>query len=141
MQAPVPTPESSLLLRLAEWGATAIGTAVVMVVGFRIWMVKMSNRIDKLDKRVEDHENDMVVRLVRAEQGFRNELAALRKDIEERHGENKSRQRLMDRRQMFTLKLVADVARKIGVDNRVDDVVIGFLTNDEDEGHDESSRR
>lgn len=128
-----PTPESSLLLRFAEWGATAIGTALVMVVGFRIWMVKMTHRIDSLDKRVGEHENDMAVRLVRAEQGFKNEVAALREEMHERHRENKSRQRMMDRRSMFTLKLVADVARKMKIDHRVDDAVIGFLTDDEDE--------
>lgn len=122
-----------------KWLATVFGTVLVMLVGFRVWMNRTENRIDKIDDRVTNHENDVTNRFLRIEKEFRDEIKGLRTEIHDRHQENKARQRLHDRRQMFTLKLVADVARKIGVDNRVDDVVIGFLTADD--GEDEESRR
>lgn len=116
-----------------KWLATVFGTVMVMLVGFRIWMNRTDDELKKIATRVTNHENDIASRFIRVENEFSGSLSGLREDMEKRHDENKARQKLMDRRQMFTLKLVADVARKLGVDNRVDDIVITYLTSDDED--------
>jgi hypothetical protein len=120
---PTPTtPDDGLIRPLLETAGGFVLGAMTAFVGFRLRFNKIESRLDGHDGRFTDMANDHTAELLR-----------LRNDINTRHEENRKRQDLMDRRQMFTLRLVADVARKLEVDKRVDDVVIEFLTSDKDE--------
>lgn len=68
----------------------------------------------------------------------RTRLAMMQRDIDD-VGKDRQRDRdhfdervdMMDRRQMVMLRLVADVARKVGVDGRqFDDALVRMLTDD-----------
>jgi hypothetical protein len=122
----------------------ALGGAVLTFVGFRTRFAEHEARMKAQDAKFEaheqkliDHENDVTAKQLRLGTEFAAEIAELRAEMDNRHRENKSRQRMMDRRSLFTLKLVADVARKIGVDNRTDDAVIGFLTKGDGDDEDD----
>lgn len=108
--------------QILEYAGGYVLGALTTIVAFRTRLSKIDGRLAAHDKRFSDMENDHTV-----------ELTRLRAEIKGRHEENRKHQALMDRRQMFTLRLVADVARKLEVDKRVDDVVIEFLTADSEE--------
>jgi hypothetical protein len=122
--SPVTPPDEGLLFRLFTPIVTGFLGWLVALVTFRIRLQSIDTTLAKHEKQLTDMHNDHTV-----------ELTRLRLEINKRHEENQTRQNLTDRRQMFTLRLVADVARKLGTDKRVDDVVIEFLTSDNgDEG-------
>ena len=120
---PVIPPDDGLLFRpLLTSAAGAVFGYMLALVTFRTRLSKMDDKIARTEERVDELQNTSTVELVR-----------LRAEIEQRHIENVARLASADRRQRFTLRLMADVARKIGVDNRVDDQVIAFLTESEDD--------
>ncbi len=117
--SPPVAPDDGLIRPLLETAGGFLLGAVTAFVGFRTRFSQVEGRLASHDQQFVDMANDHTV-----------ELTRFRADIERRHQENVEREARMERRQMFTLKLIADVARKLGVDNRVDDVVIEFLTAD-----------
>jgi hypothetical protein len=78
----------------------------------------------KMDAAKKDLEAQ-IKRRSRVNKHVRIELAALREDMEARHTENVDRGK-------FTLKLVAEMARQMGVDG-VDEKVLNHLIGDHDE--------
>src|ERR1043165_2223756 len=110
--SPAP-PDEGFLFRLLTPIAAAFLGWLAAIITFRIRLQNIDTMLAAHEKKLDDMHNDHTV-----------ELTRLRTEINNRHEENRARQNLTDRRQMFTLKLVADVARKLDVDNRVDDVVI-----------------
>lgn len=123
MPSVAPPDDGQLYRLLTPIGAGFLGWLAALVT-FRIRLQSIDALLAEHEKKLTDMHNDHIV-----------ELTRFRTEINQRHDENRSRQNMMDRRQMFTLRLVADVARKLEVDKRVDDVVIEFLTADNgDEG-------
>lgn len=112
-------PDEGLARTIFETIGGGILGAVVTLVTFRTRLSLMDRAIKAHDVRFTDMANDHTV-----------ELTRLRAEIEQRHRENQDRADQDRRMARFTLRLVADVARKLEVDKRVDDVVIEFLTGD-----------
>lgn len=119
--------------RVLEWIGSFVLGSLISFIAFKTRIALMERRLDAQEAELKAHRQHTKADAERMENSLRNSIETLRVDMDERHEENKGRQRMMERRQMFTLKLVADVARKIGIDNRVDDVVIAFLTKDNED--------
>lgn len=97
-----PPASDGALGRFLEWCVSALGGALVALVAFR-------TRLALMDKRLDSQET------ARAE---------LKLSIE-------SHLSLIDRRQLATLQVLADVAHKIGVEGRFSDLVMKFLADDQ----------
>lgn len=122
MQSP-PHPADGWIRSLAESAGGFVLGAAVTVVALRTRLAMIDTRLAAHDQRFIDMQNDHTV-----------ELTRLRAENDQRHRENQQRQdedraRQAEDRDMqrFTLKLVSDVARAIGVDHRVDDQVVAFF--------------
>lgn len=89
---------------IMQWILSAIGGALVVLVAFRTRMVRMNDRIDTRGREIADLEKRILARIG-----------------------------LMEKRQMLTLEIMADVARKVGVDSRFSDRIVRFLMADEAE--------
>jgi hypothetical protein len=150
-----PSPDTSVIQDLLKGAGAfimgALGAVAVFGARLKINETKLADRDKAMDEKLAAHRadvardieaqrsavtsshNTLTTKMLEVEREFRDEIASLRQENRTRHEENKGRARMLDRRALFTLKLVADVARKIGVDNRVDDAVIGFLTEGDDD--------
>jgi hypothetical protein len=93
----------SFFSQATQWVLSAIGGALVMLVAFRTKLALMDRRIEARKTALEQFE----------------------RKIEERLGG-------IDRRQTLILQIVADIARKIGVDSRFSDAVVQFLSDEAD---------
>jgi hypothetical protein len=88
---------------LASMSASALGGSLVTLVAFR-------TKLALMDRRIEARKA---------------ETATLRTELTARlHG--------IERRQIVTLQILADLARKEGVDARWSDALIRFITADQD---------
>lgn len=110
--APDPAGGDSLFLRLLQWGAAAMGGALVTIVAFRTRLALMDRRIDDRKAEIEREIADR-----------KAENEALERRIVE-HNEK------MDRRSIEQLRMTADIARKVGVDNRFTDAVLRMLADE-----------
>lgn len=117
------SPDDGLVRTLVETIGGGILGAVITLVTFRTRLSLMDGRIKAHDERFTDMANDYTV-----------ELTRLRAENDQRHRENQDQADKDRRMARFTLRLVADMARKMEVDKRVDDVVIDFLTENNDGG-------
>lgn len=112
---PYPAPDpagDSLFLRLLQVMGAAMGGALVTLVAFRTRLALMDRRIDdrkaEIDREIADRKTE-------------NE--ALERRISD-HMEK------MDRRSIEQLRMTADIARKVGVDNRFTDAVLRMLADE-----------
>lgn len=69
---------------------------------------------------------------MRAEAQIRQEIATLRGDMERRHAENQRVQDRIEQRGRFSLRLTADIARRLKVDGIEEEVIDHFTQDDGD---------
>lgn len=119
-----------ILIKVAEFLLAAGSGALITFITFRIKLREHELRLTQHDAELLSHKENQEKTATHLENRLRSSVEILRTEMEERHEENRKSLHMMERRSMFTLKLIADVARKLGVDSRIDDVVIGFLTDD-----------
>lgn len=91
----------SAMWRLLQWVVSAAAGALLTLVAFRTRFVLI--------------ERDMKTR--------KEELEELKAKIETQLG-------AIERRQMMTLQIVSDIARKVGVDARFSDTLVKFLSDE-----------
>lgn len=94
------TPDNPFM-QLAQWALSAIGGALVVLVAFRTKLALMDRRIESRRKEIIELEQSLTQRLD-----------------------------AFDRRQTLILQIVADIARKVGVDSRFSDAVVQFLSEE-----------
>lgn len=100
----VPADDSSMLTKFVELVTSAVGGALVVLVAFR-------TRLALIDSRIEIEEKARI----------------------EAAKEAKRRFDLIDRRQIVTLELLADVARALNIENRYGDTLMKFLSKERDD--------
>lgn len=95
-----------------QWIITAAGGALITLVAFRTRFVVLEGRVGDAEKRMEErrvaHDADM---------------KAVQDQIDKRLG-------TIERRQMMTLQVIADIAKKVGVDGRMGDTLMHFLAEE-----------
>lgn len=101
--------DPGLFAQIAQWGMSAIAGALVVLVAFR-------TRIALMGRENTDRKREII-------------------DLDQRIA---TRLDAIDRRQMLVLELVADIARKVGVDARFSDAVVRFLAEEARGGADRS---
>lgn len=104
--------DSGVVSRLLELALSAGAGAVVTLVAFRTRFALLENAIAQRTKA----ETDAAV--LRAK-----ELAEIEARLD-------ARLDAFDRRQMMTLQILADVAKKVGVDQRFSDTLVRFLSEE-----------
>ena len=106
-------------LRVLEWVASAVGGALtgamVAVVTFRTKLALLEQRLDDIERQKgKDHER------IQADLARRDMAVDERLDT-------------IDKRQLITLRILADMARKLGVESRIfDDAVVRFINAEND---------
>lgn len=99
-------------IRILEWIASGIGGALVALVAFRTKLALMDREIA----------------------GLKEDLQMLREENQQRHKENQdlwtTAMEEMNRRQNMVLEIVAGIARKVGVDARMSDTLIRYLSEE-----------
>jgi hypothetical protein len=129
-------------LELFKYAASGLLGAAITLVAFRTKLVLMQRQIKAQNKEIEEHKaaqelrvnkmrEELMTEIARVSQRLQDSLAQISVDTERRHEENRITQATLDRRSMFTLRLMADVARKLGADSRIDDAVIKFFTEED----------
>lgn len=107
-------------LRVLEWIASAVGGALT---GAMVAVVTFRTKLALLEQRLSDVERDRG----RDRQHLETELSRRDTVVDERLD-------TIDKRQLITLRILADMARKLGVESRIfDDAVVRFI-NAENEG-------
>lgn len=100
------------LLPILQWLVSAAAGAMLTLVAFRTRFVviemKLAEKKQAADKEVEDRKAEFE----RVEAEVMRRLTAI------------------DRRSMMTLQIVVDVAKKVGVDQRLSDTLVRFLTEE-----------
>lgn len=109
--APDPAGDS-LIFRFVQWAGAAMGGALVTLVAFRTRLALMDRRID--DRKAE----------------IDREIADRKAEIEALERRNSEHLERMDRRSIEQLRMTADIARKVGVDNRFTDAVLRMLADE-----------
>jgi hypothetical protein len=112
MPDPLPSPSADALWRLLQWVLTAAAGALFTLVAFRTRFVvieaKLESRKQELDREAEDRKAEFE----RMEQELLHRIAAV------------------DRRSLVILQVVADIAKKVGVDNRMSDTLLKFMSEE-----------
>lgn len=96
-----PLTSPSIFTQAAEWALSAVGGAFLVFVAFRTRLALMDRRIQSRKTEIEELEKSVMQRLD-----------------------------TIDRRQALVLEIVADIARKVGVDSRFSDAVVRFLSEE-----------
>ena len=106
------TTSGSDTIRVLEWIASGVGGALVALVTFRTKLVLMDREIA----------------------GLKEDLKMLREENHQRHQESQdlwtTAMEEMNRRQNMVLEIVAGIARKVGVDARMSDTLIRYLSDE-----------
>lgn len=122
----IPVDESALLRGL-QWILSAAAGALIAVVTFRTRIVVIEREIIAAKEAEARRERDEVERRKKHDEA----MEALEERIRDRLEQ-------FDRRQLFMLQLLSDIAKKVGVDQRLGDTIVQFMT---DEAGDRQQRR
>lgn len=108
MAAAAGPPDDGLLLHLAETVGGAIFGAVITLVTFRTRLSKMDARMSTLEGTVTTSVRDI-----------RDEM--------------RDERRTSERRQLFILEVLSDIANKVGANERMKDLTIRLLHDERDD--------
>lgn len=105
-------PNADAVWRLLQWVITAAAGALLTLVAFRTRFVVIENQ---LIQRKADLDREAVERKTQYER-MEAELLA--------------RVAAVDRRSLVILQVVADIAKKVGVDQRMSDTLLKFMSEE-----------
>lgn len=118
-----PSTDENPVLRIAEWALSALGGALVMLVGLRTKLAMMG-RDTKEAKAAAQAARETAEQLAKA----------LEQRIDERVAVFEGRLGLIDRRTLEMMRLLADIARAVNVDQRYTDTVLRMLADEPPNG-------
>lgn len=104
--------ETRAMLSILQWVVSAAAGAMLTLVAFRTRFVVIEMRLDERKKAIDSEAEDRRVAFERLELEVMAKLDRI------------------DRRSMMTLQIAADLAKKIGVDKRLTDTLVRFLTEE-----------
>lgn len=104
--------EAGALLPFFQWVVSAAAGALLTLVAFRTRFVVIEMRLDERKKAQDEEARLRAEAFERVETEMMTKLAAI------------------DRRSMMTLRIAADIAQKVGVDKRLSDALVRFLTEE-----------
>lgn len=108
MAAAPATPDDGLAWHLLETIGGAIFGAVVAMVAFRTRLSKMDGRMNNQDGR----------------------MSLIETSIQEHAEDTTARWRASERRQLFMLEVLSDIANKVGANERMSDLTIRLLSQE-----------
>lgn len=112
IMAAEPIPSSDAIWRILQWVVTAAAGALLTLVAFRTRFVviegQLSQRKADLDREAEERK----------------------KEFERMEAELLARVAAVDRRSLVILQIVADIAKKVGVDQRMSDTLLKFMSEE-----------
>lgn len=103
---------SEALWRILQWVVTAAAGALLTLVAFRTRFVVIEGQ---LTQRKADLDR---------------EAAERKKEFERMEAELLARVAAVDRRSLVILQIVADIAKKVGVDQRMSDTLLKFMSEE-----------
>lgn len=108
----LPTPNADALWRLLQWVLTAAAGALLTLVAFRTRFVVIEGQLAQRKTDLDAEAADRKEEFERMEAELLQKVSAI------------------DRRSMMTLRIVADIAKKVGVDQRMSDTLLKFLSDE-----------
>lgn len=115
----MPDPVETVQFEPLKWLLSAMGGALITLVAFR-------TKISGMDRDIKDAQRECV----EAKALARTLVAALEKTLDERAERLNERLDRLDRRSLEMMRLLADVARAVNVDQRYTDTVLRMLADD-----------
>lgn len=99
-------------LPIFQWVVSAAAGAMLTLVAFRTRFVVIEMKLAERKKAADEEAQKRQEAFERVEAEVMSKLAAI------------------DRRSMMTLRIAADIAKKVGVDQRLSDTLVRFLTEE-----------
>lgn len=100
------------MLSILQWIVSAAAGAMLTLVAFRTRFVVIEMKLDQRKQSIDDEAKARQEAFARVEADVMDKLAAI------------------DRRSMMTLRITADIAKKVGIDQRISDTLVRFLTDE-----------
>ncbi len=104
--------EPRAMFSILQWVISAAAGSMLTLVAFRTRFVVIEMKLAERKTAID------------------NEAVARQQAFERVEAEVMDRLEAIDRRSMMTLQIVADVAKKVGVDQRLSDALVRFLVED-----------
>ncbi len=105
-------------------GGMLVGVAVT-ITSLRVWRKGVDGKIANHDSLLTNLKNDRTVQLMQLERRLNDRVAELETEFAAWRRQN-------DRRQIFILEVLSDIANKVGADQRMNDLTIRLLHNEND---------
>jgi hypothetical protein len=112
MPDPLPSANADAIWRLLQWVLTAAAGALLTLVAFRTRFVVIEKGL--VDRKAE----------------LDREAAERKAEFERMETELLARVSAVDRRSLVILQIVADIAKKVGVDQRMSDTLLKFMSDE-----------
>lgn len=127
--APAPArPDDGLLWEIGKTVVALLVGGAVAFTGLKWWRRAVDRRLDDHEERFTQLKNDRTVEMLRMKGEFTARIDELEHQVA-------TWQRTSDRRQLFILEVLSDVANKIGANQRINDLAIRLLHRETDEQH------
>jgi transposase len=100
------------MFQILQWVVSAAAGALFTLVAFRTRFVVIEMKLDQRKTAIDDEAKARQAAFEKVEAEVMAKLAAI------------------DRRSMMTLRIAADIAKKVGIDQRMSDTLVRFLTEE-----------
>lgn len=123
--------DDNSFIRIAEWfvsaGAGLIGGVLIALVAYRTKLSDMARDTADAKREAAEAKADALAKSEEAKAVARQLVSALEGVLDKRAENLESRLDLIERRGFETLRITVDIAKHLGLDNRINDTMLRML--------------